>query len=165
MMLAKTRAVDDVQLGCCEHVHSSAPKALKALAISKSSVNATDPVPIVSSIRKRYVANKNIIVGGLLIHQTRSKHDACTGRFANMAGSECPESSERSTDPFGIDPVFISTSSLYDAQTQALLCCRSEIGGRVGTPHRVILQSKHKLMTASIHVNHLTPGSAQSVSM
>jgi 4-hydroxybenzoate polyprenyltransferase len=32
--------------------------------------------------------------------------------------------------------------------------------GRVGTFHHVILQSKHRLMTASIvHVTNLTPGS------
>ena len=33
------------------------------VAIPLSSANATDPVPVVANIRKRYVAGKNVIVG------------------------------------------------------------------------------------------------------
>ena len=29
-------------------------------------------------------------------------------------------------EPFGVDPVFVTTSSIYDRQTQGLMCCRSE---------------------------------------
>lgn len=129
MMFASKREESDLPLGCCEHVASSAPRALQVLTIPKSSVNATDPVPVVMNIRKRYVANKNVIIGGLLLHQTRKSRDDCNGKFGAMAGAQCPESSRPSTEPFGIDPVFISTSSLYDVQTQPLACCRSETGG------------------------------------
>jgi|AntAceMinimDraft_5_1070358.scaffolds.fasta_scaffold20682_2 hypothetical protein len=130
MMHEMDRTAGDTNLGCCKHVASAAPQVLTNLAIPRSSANATNPVPIVSSIRKRYVATQNIIVGGLLIHQTRAKFDECKGKLGSIAGNECSEATDVSTDAFGVDPVFISTSSLYDAQVQNLVCCRSDVAGQ-----------------------------------
>jgi len=50
-------------------------------------------VAVASSLRQRFVATKNVIVAGVLLHQTRSAKDQCIGKFgAKIGGQSCPDS-------------------------------------------------------------------------
>lgn len=60
--------------------------------------------PPPSFIGRRYVANTNKVVGGLLLHQVRNDRVNCTGKHAAL-GAPC-RAKEPSTKPFGVDPVF-----------------------------------------------------------
>jgi len=42
-------------------------------------------------------------------------------------GNTCQALHDGNVEPFGVDPVFVTTSSIYDTQTQGLMCCRSEV--------------------------------------
>ena len=97
MMHEMERAAGDTGFGCCKHVASAAPQGLTPLAIPKSSANVTNPVPTVSSVQNRFVATQNVIVGGVMIHQTRAKYDECKGKLGSIAGNQCPEATETST--------------------------------------------------------------------
>lgn len=125
-MLSGTRTSSDLNLGCCKHVSGDAPFALDGFDVPVSSPDATDPVPVVSSVRKRFVGTKNVIVGGVLLHQSRSGVEPCTGKFGDVSGQTCPLNDKISTAPYGVDPVFISTSTLYDERAFDEMCCRPE---------------------------------------
>ena len=84
------------------------------------------------------MSSKNVIVGGVFLHQTRSGTEPCTGKFGDrragksLSGSVCPVMETRTVDPYGVDPFFISTSSLYKPTANNLMCCRPESGAVAG---------------------------------
>ena len=64
------RTNDDLLKGCCKHYSSALGDTLSSFPVPKPA-NATPPIPVVDTVRKRFVATKNVIIGGLLLHQTR----------------------------------------------------------------------------------------------
>jgi len=64
--------------------------------------------------RRRHIGMRHVVVGGVVLNQQRSEPGQCNyaGRFddlgANCAGSELIHR------PYGVDPVFLTTSTLYD---------------------------------------------------
>ena len=63
--------------------------------------------------RERLIGLTNRVVGGMLIHTTRMSYDKCEdSRFAKIENN-C--ASGISTEPYGVDPVFVMGSSLFDA--------------------------------------------------
>ena len=60
--------------------------------------------PAPTLIARRFVANNNKLIGGMLLHQVRDQETACTGRFAAL-GAMC-RTAAPSKAPFGVDPVF-----------------------------------------------------------
>jgi hypothetical protein len=100
---------------------------------------ATPPVPLDTSVRKRYVSSKNVIVGGVLLYQTRSGNEPCKGKFGDaradrgLSGETCPVVDKSDVDPYGVDPVFISTSRLYDSEAKDKMCCRPESAAQGGS--------------------------------
>ena len=122
------RTKDDLLKGCCKHYSNALGDTLTGFPVPKPA-NATPPIPVVETVRKRFVATKNVIIGGLLLHQTRFAQEACTGKFGkNISGDVCPSSVKTASSPFGVDPTFIVGSNVYDAATQSKLCCRPETG-------------------------------------
>jgi hypothetical protein len=68
-------------------------------------------VPI-NTARERLVGLTNRVVGGMLIHTTRMSYDKCEdSRFAKILNN-C--ASGVSTVPYGVDPVFVMGSTLFD---------------------------------------------------
>ena len=136
--LSGYRTVGDTSTGCCKQIEGATPFALKTMAVPKSSDDAPPPVPVDTTVRKRYVSSKNVIVGGVFLHQTRSGTEPCTGKFGDrragksLSGSVCPVMETRTVDPYGVDPFFISTSSLYKPTANNLMCCRPESGAVAG---------------------------------
>ena len=125
------RTKDDLLKGCCKHYASPLGDTLSGFPVPKPS-NATPPIPVVDTVRKRFVATKNVIIGGLLLHQTRYAQESCTGRFGkNISGDECPTAEKTTSTAFGVDPTFVVGSQVYDPLVQSLLCCRPEEGAVV----------------------------------
>jgi hypothetical protein len=100
--------------------------------------NAACPCHLRRSIiggARRFVALNNRVVGGLLIEQTRRHKTACVGtdRFRKLS-THCFDSSI-SRDPYGVDPVFVSSSTLFDPSVAPeSFYNESEIGVR-GLPY------------------------------
>jgi len=125
------RTKDDLLKGCCKHYSSALGDTLSGFPIPKPA-NATPPIPVVDTVRKRFIATKNTIIGGLLLHQTRYAQEPCTGRFGkNISGDVCPTAEKTTSTAFGVDPTFVVGSQVYDPLVQSLLCCRPEEGAVV----------------------------------
>jgi hypothetical protein len=125
------RTKDDLLKGCCKHYSSPLGDTLSGFPIPKPA-NATPPIPVVDTVRKRFIATKNTIIGGLLLHQTRYAQEPCTGRFGkNISGDVCPTAEKTTSTAFGVDPTFVVGSQVYDPLVQSLLCCRPEEGAVV----------------------------------
>lgn len=93
------------------------------------------PVARIRLPMRRFVALNNRVVGGLLIEQTRRHKAACTGtdRFQKLS-TQCFDST-LSRDPYGVDPVFVSSSTLFDPSVAPeAFYNESEIGVR-GLPY------------------------------
>ena len=122
------RTKDDLLKGCCKHYSSPLGDTLSGFPVPKPA-NATPPIPVVDTVRKRFIATKNTIIGGLLLHQTRYAQEPCTGRFGkNISGDVCPTAEKTASTAFGVDPTFVVGSQVYDPLVQSLLCSRR--GGR-----------------------------------
>uniref|UniRef100_A0A7S3CW78 Polycystin cation channel PKD1/PKD2 domain-containing protein n=2 Tax=Palpitomonas bilix TaxID=652834 RepID=A0A7S3CW78_9EUKA len=67
-----------------------------------------------SDSKVRYIGEKNRLLGGIFINQKRAKEVNCTTRFTSI-DSTCVSDYEYDTEEYSVDPVFIGTSSLYDA--------------------------------------------------
>lgn len=65
----------------------------------------------------RNLALTNRVVGGILISQSRSRAGVCDERFRHLQGT-C-QVDELSSEPFGSDPVFVQSSSLFDGSLRA----------------------------------------------
>jgi hypothetical protein len=125
------RTKDDLLKGCCKHYSSPLGDTLSGFPVPKPA-NATPPIPVVDTVRKRFIATKNTIIGGLLLHQTRYAQEPCTGRFGkNISGDVCPTAEKTTSTAFGVDPTFVVGSQVYDPLVQSLLCCRPEEGAVV----------------------------------
>ena len=64
---------------------------------------------------ERKVRGKNTLIGGVLITQHRRKlmHGSqCSNRFPTLA-TTCRDFNEPSVDPFGVDPIFSRSSSVF----------------------------------------------------
>jgi len=100
--------------GCCEI--NTGPRVMPITIWEKGeegrSLDHLIPKYDPSSSRKRYMGIQNRILGGLLIHQTRRKQETCPSKRFESLFTNCT-SKERSTDPYGVDPAFLSTSELY----------------------------------------------------
>jgi len=79
-------------------------------------------LPTSTSDRVRYLAGKNKIVGGLLVHQVRRKAEECNTAFPYLQKT-CRGTKDISDDPFGVDPAFLSTSRVYDESLEIRTCC------------------------------------------
>ena len=64
-----------------------------------------------SVAKSRFLALNNRVIGGLLITATRKAISTCPSRFTQLEGS-C-QMQTLSNQPFGSDPVFVQSSSLY----------------------------------------------------
>jgi len=111
-----------IEDGCCVPVMSTGGGSLVLpnFLIPKPSSDATEPVPIDDSVnRRRYIGGKNVVIGGLLMHQVRHAQDTCPGKFGTkgegeetLSGEVCQDPENTDSSPFGVDPAFISTSTL-----------------------------------------------------
>ena len=69
----------------------------------------------VSYLPDRKILGKNALIGGVLITQYRSERASaaqCSKRFPKIASS-CRDFSKNSVTPFGVDPIFARSSSLF----------------------------------------------------
>lgn len=95
-------------------------RVLPNFLVPKPSNDATDPVPIDDSVdRRRYIGGKNVVIGGLLMHQVRQAQDTCPGKFGSTREEEslsgevwCQDPEHTDSSPFGVDPAFITTSTI-----------------------------------------------------
>jgi hypothetical protein len=62
------------------------------------------------SARKRAIGTSNLVIAGLLVSQKRRRTAPC---YRPMFNISCRTMSTDNTDPFGSDPVFVRSSSLY----------------------------------------------------
>ena len=121
--LSSGNRLESVENGCCVPVMSTEGNSLVLpnFLIPKLSSNATDPVPVDDSVnRRRYIAGKNVVIGGLLMHQVRHAQNTCPGKFGTkgegeetLSGEVCQDLKNTDSSPFGVDPAFISTSTLH----------------------------------------------------
>ncbi|KAK3241418.1 hypothetical protein CYMTET_48806, partial [Cymbomonas tetramitiformis] len=74
--------------------------------------------------RLRYLGIKgaNRLLAGLMLKQTRLTDAECNTRFDNLS-SACHTASPLSEEMYGVDPVFLPTSELYDSQLGKYKCC------------------------------------------
>ena len=69
----------------------------------------------ITYVPERKVRGKNTLIGGVLITQHRRKlmHGSqCSNRFPTLA-TTCRDFNEPSVDPFGVDPIFSRSSSVF----------------------------------------------------
>ncbi|CAL6333808.1 unnamed protein product [Bathycoccus prasinos] len=69
----------------------------------------------VTHVPERKVLGKNTLIGGVLItqHRTKLMHGSqCSNRFPTLTAT-CRDFNQPSVDPFGVDPVFSRSSSLF----------------------------------------------------
>ena len=69
----------------------------------------------VTYVPERKVLGKNTLIGGVLItqHRTKLMHGSqCSNRFPTLTAT-CRDFNQPSVDPFGVDPVFSRSSSLF----------------------------------------------------
>ena len=69
----------------------------------------------VTYVPERKVLGKNTLIGGVLITQHRTKlmyGSQCSNRFPTLTAT-CRDFNQPSVDPFGVDPVFSRSSSLF----------------------------------------------------
>lgn len=62
--------------------------------------------------RERLIGLTNRVIAGMLIHTTRMSYDKCDGSRFEKIESNC--ASGISTSSYGVDPVFVMGSSLFD---------------------------------------------------
>ena len=69
---------------------------------------------------KRAIGGTNRLLAGMVVHQTRveASIDACSSRRFDNLGTEC-RSGRYSSSAFGVDPVFLKGTQLYEASLQA----------------------------------------------
>lgn len=104
--------------GCC----TSNTGAL-TLPFTVNAYNAADQVlPASGGNRNRFLGLSNRVVSGMLFHQTRKDVQGCDNRFLHIF-PYCPSDSE-DTRPFGVDPVFLSTSTMYNEDLEGSKCCQ-----------------------------------------
>jgi hypothetical protein len=69
----------------------------------------------ITYVPERKIRGKNTLIGGVLITQYRSERASgfqCSKRFPTLAAS-CRDFNRPSVDPFGVDPIFSRSSSLF----------------------------------------------------
>jgi len=120
--ISSKNPLESIEDGCCVPVMSTGGNSLVLpnFLIPKLSSNATDPVPVDDSVnRRRYIGGKNVVIGGLLMHQVRHAQGTCPGKFGTkgekeetLSGEVCQDPENTDSSPFGVDPAFISTSTL-----------------------------------------------------
>eukprot|EP00854_Cymbomonas_tetramitiformis_P017129 gene17129-20366_t len=74
--------------------------------------------------RKRFlgIPGSNRLLAGLLLTQTRLTSEECASRFPDLS-SACHPAHPTSSEPYGVDPVFLPTSELYDHTIAPHKCC------------------------------------------
>ena len=120
--LSAVNPYESVTDGCCVPVLSVGDETLVLpdFVVPKHSRDATAPIPTDDSVkRRRYIGGKNVVIGGLLMHQVRHAQDTCPGKFGSkgegvetLSGEVCQDPEKMDSSPFGVDPAFISTSTL-----------------------------------------------------
>lgn len=74
--------------------------------------------PVLNGTRDRTFLSKNRVIGGVLLTQKRMPLGSCPSlpKYLKVYFSDsCADSESSSYEPFGVDPTFVSTSSLYRA--------------------------------------------------
>eukprot|EP00899_Mesostigma_viride_P017774 jgi/Mesvir1/25999/Mv20965-RA.1 len=93
-----------------------------------SAGNATHPHEQVDhshpNLLGRWVGTRNKVIAGILIHQNRAEEPAASSvdhsRFANLNASLTRHDGHMSVEPYGRNPVFLQSSSLYMPQAVGL---------------------------------------------
>lgn len=122
---------------CCEAatVGTNIPSPFTIQSFG-SNITITDAIflPSANYLKNRFVAGKNKLLIGMLLHQTRGTNQPCKdSRFKKLYAS-CLEDSA-ATAPFGADPAFLPSSVLYQAsQNQSDYYASSEINA-YGVPY------------------------------
>ena len=69
----------------------------------------------ITYVPERKIRGKNTLIGGVLITQYRNERVSgfqCSKRFPTLAAS-CRDFNRPSVEPFGVDPIFSRSSSLF----------------------------------------------------
>ncbi|KAK3277010.1 hypothetical protein CYMTET_14957 [Cymbomonas tetramitiformis] len=74
--------------------------------------------------RYRYlgIQGANRLLAGMLLTQTRWTPEECESKFTKLSSS-CHDLSSSSHQEYGLDPVFLRTSKLYDSMMFSHMCC------------------------------------------
>ncbi|KAK3266837.1 hypothetical protein CYMTET_24571 [Cymbomonas tetramitiformis] len=75
--------------------------------------------------RERYLGihGGNRLLAGMLLQQERYTARECDTNFHNLSGG-CHHDNPSSTKPYGVDPVFLSTSDLFNPEIVPKKCCQ-----------------------------------------
>jgi hypothetical protein len=88
-----------------------------------------NPLPDTFATKKRFIGSTNRLMGGIMMHQTRAHIGVCqyetshhiinglSPQHYKEMQSVCMNRTHHFQHPYGIDPIFLQTSSLYDAAT------------------------------------------------
>ena len=77
--------------------------------------------PVLNNTRERLFLSKNRVIGGVLITQERNPLGTCMNLPAYLKAyfkDNCADVDTVNKEPFGVDPTFVSTSSLYRASNK-----------------------------------------------
>jgi hypothetical protein len=99
--------------GCCDMKTGSVGGAFKI-----DTFNQTRYISVLSEsdTRERFLGVSNRVVAGVLVHTTRAATQRCaSSRFAHL-GPECASEAGVDLRPYGVDPVFLHTAALHDAE-------------------------------------------------
>lgn len=104
-------------VGCCNQVSGQAAFNFSVWTFNPVSVDyGLIPNPVIAdgNSQFRYLANNNRVLLGVLVQQTRWATGACTNtRFAKL--NDVCQLTSYSSAPYGVDPAFVASSSLYQA--------------------------------------------------
>ena len=94
---------------------------------------ALDPFPDEYATKKRFVGRHNRLMGGIMLHQTRQAINKCTQSTESVhlfdrssplhyenTDSFCRSDQETVQNSYGIDPILLSTSILFDPTAAAV---------------------------------------------
>lgn len=99
-------------------------EAEEYLQISKNeSLHLNEMFPTLNSSRIRTFLKKNRVVGGVLVTQQRTTSSSCTSlpsRLEKLFSKVCNHDDAENRAPFGVDPTFVSTSSLYRSTNERI---------------------------------------------
>eukprot|EP00854_Cymbomonas_tetramitiformis_P002349 gene2350-3077_t len=96
-----------------------------SLHISLNYTGEENHIPVADTLpRKRYLGinGANRMLAGMLLTQTRFIQDECDTEYDDLAGTCCNREG-LSTEPYGVDPVFLISSELYSQEAVDSNCC------------------------------------------
>lgn len=112
------------------------PFALRAFPLQPGAGSLLDGLPTAETASRRAaVSRANIVIGGIVISQTRRTSAPCAHnrRFAAIE-TLCLADGPLSTSPFGLDPTFLPSSALFDPAANASALYRADELTATGFP-------------------------------